>query len=292
MSIEEILKFGILELQALGNPRLEAEVLLCHVLGVDRVWLRTHTQDELRYANEILYKKFIQKRSCNLPVAYVVGYTDWNGMRLKVNANVLIPRDETEVLVGYVQEELRVRGERGDDRKKSLNILDIGTGSGAILCGLIRECRFLGIECNALGVDVSEGALDVAKDNARNVLEYEEMKRVRFECSDLLGIVEEGSQWDIIVANLPYVPEGMGVSLEVQQEPDLALYSGVDGLDHYRRLFNQLNKKSVQFNSLWIEFLPQQKQDISQVFKNFQIQFFEDVGGDVFFARINRLLVD
>lgn len=278
MKVTDALREAKTRLGELDNPSLEAEVLLCAVLDCERVWLKTHGEENLSEEQFLLYKNFIQKRSDGVPVAYICGYKDWCGMRLEVNEDVLIPRDETEILCNYVVEELR--SYRATELP-SLKILDIGTGSGAIACALGRQFGEWNMECRILGLDISEQALEVARRNFESL----ELEGVLLK-SDLLEAIEEGSQWDIIVANLPYVPEDLEVSKEVQKEPHGAIFSGVDGLDHYRRLFTQLNKKNVQFKSLWIEFLPMQQEKIGEIFPGFSVEFFTDSGVEVFFARI------
>ncbi len=292
-STKEALAYGKFLLKDLEVSSLEAEILLCEVLGCDRVWLKTHDHDLLEDEQLCLYKNFIQRRSKNIPLAYVLGYKDWAGMKLIVNDSVLIPRDETELMCRYVMDEVKGGDSGLNKRQGKFSVLDIGTGSGAIAIFLAKNLleyfvNNKGCLIEVLGLDISPKALSVARKNYEVGVENYGMKEVvfNFEESDLLGALEEGSEWSIITANLPYVPDNMVMSAEVGKEPDLALFSGIDGLDHYRRLYCELNNKCIQFESLWIEFLPQQEKEIQKIFSGWNVNFYEDVGGDVFFACI------
>ena len=281
MDIASARQWAVETLKDFKHPHIEADVLLCSVLDCDRVWLRTHTERSLRGEQESEFKKYIQERADRRPVAYILGYKDWGGMRLIVNESVLVPRDETETLCSYIGESLKMNVKGKKDG--SIFVLDIGTGSGAIACYLARSVKFKREESEyvILGVDISKSALAVAHKNASD-LELD----IEFKESDLLSAIEPGSFFDVVVANLPYVPEEFVVEKDLSYEPGLALYSGSDGLNHYQRLYKQLNKKSIQFKELWIEFLPQQKDAIMEMFKGFEVEFLADVGGGVFFAKI------
>lgn len=280
MNIAQALEWALKSLQPLNTPRLEAEVLLAVVLEKDRAFLKAHGAFALTEDQVSLYKNFVRKRANNVPVAYIVGFQDWHDMRLLVNPSVLIPRDETEVLVRYIIKEQIAQ------TKNPISILDIGTGSGAIVVALGRACQTSNIKYQISGVDISLEALEVARANAQKY-----GVNVDFVQSDLLLGVDERS-WDIIVANLPYVPEDLEVSLEVQKEPRLALFSGRDGLDHYRRLSQQLMSRGVVFGQLWIEFLPTQQKALEGIFEGFSLEWRTDVGSEVYFACITSDLRD
>jgi len=271
-NIKSVLAFGIFELKDLGNPALEAEILLMNVIDKDRVFFRTNSDYELTKEETGLYKKFIQQRSQCIPVAYIIGYKNWAGLKIKVDENVLIPRDETEVLVQEI-----VKSHLSPSFKEIFKILDIGTGSGCISLYLAKNLPDSAITC----LDISEKALNIAQQNikAQNI-------KATLVASDLLEQIPDNTYFDIIVANLPYVPQNLEVTKDLSYEPSGAIFSGDDGLDHIRRLASDIEAKNIKFGSLWLEFLPSQKKEIEKIFKEYEIEFFTDSGGDVFFAKI------
>lgn len=274
MNISEAIYWGSEKLSQLKNPKLEAEVLLSAVLEKDRVFVKTFVEKELEVKEFILYKKFIQKRSKSIPVAQILGYQYWNEFKILVDENVLIPRDETEIL------SLEIKKYLEKQKKENLKILDIGTGSGCI--SIFLKHYFPNSQVS--GIDISQKALKIAQKNKKI-----QNLDIEFFYSDLFSNIKDGSKFDVMVANLPYVPSELKVSLEVKKEPALALFSGKDGLVLIRRLANELKMKNIIFQVLFLEFLPSQKEKIETIFHDKKITFLSDVGGDVFFAKIEEL---
>lgn len=270
MNIQQALTFGVAQLHHLQEPSLEAEVLLHFLLKKERSWLKTHSDAKLSWWQQQKYKGWIQKRAKHIPVAYIVGFQDWGGLRLQVTKDTLIPRDETEVLVYHILSNKRL--------KVPQIILDIGTGSGALSIALAKEFP----KARVLGLDISKKALNVAQMNAKAHTVQAEYKH-----SNLLSALPKGESYDLIVANLPYIPESMELAPEVQKEPGLALFSGADGLGHIRELKTQLETKDIQFQELWLEFLPNQYKDIEKIFSDQKVTPYKDVGGDIYFACIS-----
>lgn len=271
MNIQQALQWGIAELKDLENPSLESEVLLSSVLQCDRAFLKAHSDKEIPFWKWLLNKKFVQERKQRIPVAYILGHKDWGEMRLVVNNNVLIPRDETEVLCHHILQKKRSFSPQ--------SILDVGTGSGSI--GLFLARNFLSADIT--GLDISHKALKVARRNA--ILNH--VKNIRLLHSNLLGALSHGESFDIIVANLPYLPQKLEISPEVSREPKEALFSGKDGLDSLRIFADQVQEKDIQFQELWLEFLPSQKEAIQEIFAHQKYQFFTDSGQDVFFVCVS-----
>ncbi len=269
MNIHQALLWGQSQLSNFDNPKLEAEVLLAEIIEKDRTFLKSHQEYKLSFFQQWKFKRWIKKRKNNIPVAQIIGYKKWAGFQIFVDKNVLIPRDETEILCKKI-----VMEKRNFTPQK---ILDIGTGSGAIAIFLAH--KFPG--CEMSGIDISLKALKIAQKNTQS-----NDVHIKFLKSDLLKTLKNGSQFDIIVANLPYVPSGMDVSSEVKKEPNLAIFAGSDGLDLVRKLKLQIQDKKIQFSELWLEFLPIQKEAIQTIFSSYQVKFFTDCGGDVFFAKI------
>ncbi len=289
MNIESAIIFGTQQLKALPNGKLEAEVLLSAVLKKDRIYLKTNTKKNLFFWQVNTFKKYLKKRSKHIPTAYILGHKDWYDLRIQVSRHTLIPRDETEILCDHILKSLGDIQEThiGGNNIKTLadlkishhlkSILDVGTGSG---CIAILMKKFFPM-AKVQAVDISSKALKMAQKNAA-----EHNAAIDFSKSDLLENIKYGSIIDLIIANLPYIPENMVLAEEVNKEPRSALFSGKDGLDHIRKLANQLKEKNIMFGALWLEFLPQQKDEIQHIFLGHSIQFFPDAGGDIFFAQI------
>jgi release factor glutamine methyltransferase len=205
-------------LAAAGVPeaRLDAELLLAHASGRGRASLIADPSAELPPAVGRLYGELVRRRLRREPLAYIVGTKGFRRIELAVDRRVLVPRPETELLVEVALE------------RRPGRVLDVGTGSGAIALAVAEELP----EAEVVATDTSPGALEVARANAARLGLAD---RVRFEA----GTVPEGTHFDLVLANLPYVAERdwAGLQPEVTQwEPREALLAGPDGLDAYREL--------------------------------------------------------
>jgi len=224
-------------LQAAGcdTPRLDAELLLAAVLGVQRARLLVDRHDLLPAPAGAAFEQLLSRREAREPVAYILGRRAFRRLDLTVDRRVLIPRPETELLV-----ELALGLPSG------ACVADVGTGSGAIALALADERPDLAVT----GLDISEGALQVARANAARL-----RLEVRFRCADLL---DEG-RYDAVLANLPYVSDGTGLAPEiVDYEPAAALFAGPDGLDAVRRLVARIAGRAVRPTMLGLEISPEQ----------------------------------
>lgn len=210
------------------SSRLDAEVLLSHVLGKPRIYLYVHFEEPLEKGELAAYRELIRRRAARVPVAYLVGYREFMGLKFRVSGATLVPRPETELLVQAAMERLkRIGGEGG-----ALRLADIGTGTGAICLSILH---FLS-GAEAVAVDISSAALSVARENAE---ELGLSGRVGFLEGDLLEPIRE-QRFHAILSNPPYIPDGdlPGLPPEVREnEPVWALAGGADGMDFYRRLF-------------------------------------------------------
>lgn len=199
----------------------ESRQILAHILGCSHL-------DLIFKANQMLTKEEIEKidlvvesRLSRMPLQYCLGIQNFYGVDFKVTPSVLIPRPETEVLVSYIEDYAR---------GKSGKLLDVGTGSGAIVITLNR--RLPSFEC--AGLDISAEALEVAKENERLC---PNTRPIRWILSDLFEGIIETETFDIIVSNPPYIPNQDKLEPEVfEHEPHLALFGGLDGLDFYRQI--------------------------------------------------------
>lgn len=218
MTIAEWLETATQRLERAGieSARLEAQLISAHIFRRDRTWVIVHGEETI---NEIAAESLLQRRESREPLAYILGWREFFGHRFTVRPGVLIPRQDTEILV-----EAAIDLVKGFPDIQS--ILEVGVGSGCIAISLARELRR-----KIVGVDVSVKALDVAMLNAHDL-----NADVEFLHSDGFEAVTERS-FDLIVSNPPYIREDEALMPEVGQfEPREALFAGPDGLDAYRWL--------------------------------------------------------
>lgn len=209
------------------TANLDAQVLLAHLLGVDRVWLFAHYDQKLDPQQTERYAELVARRAAAEPVAYLVGHREFYGIDLCVDPRVLIPRPETELLVDAVLDHIESRPD------KCVRMVDVGTGSGAIALAVAANCPTAAI----YAVDLSADALAVAQ---RNVDQLDERKQITLIQGDLLDSLPE--RVDIIAANLPYIATAVYDTLAADvrdYEPRLALVAGPEGLDTIYRLLSQ-----------------------------------------------------
>jgi len=213
-----------LEEKGCSSPRLDAELLLGHVLGLERLDLYLNAAKPLNEREVGEYRVLIGQRGQRIPVAYLTGRREFYSLPLQVSPEVLIPRPETELVVDKALELI--------DPAKPVEILELGTGSGAIALALASQDPNIRLTAT----DVSPAALEVAKLNASKL---ELSAQIDFIESDLFAKVE--GRFNLICSNPPYIPKDELAELEpeVGREPAAALDGGVDGLDFYRRIFNQ-----------------------------------------------------
>ncbi|HEX6940360.1 MAG TPA: peptide chain release factor N(5)-glutamine methyltransferase [Longimicrobiales bacterium] len=202
------------------NARLEAELLLASVLGLSRLELYLQHDRPVTEREKAAFRVLVRRRVKREPLQYILGEAEFRELRLRVDPRVLIPRPETEVLVGEVLRWARSAG-------AGLTAVDIGTGSGAIALSLAKEGPF----AHVVATDVSRDALDVARENARRLGLTD---RVEFRHGVLWEALRPGERFDVVVSNPPYVAESERAALppEVAEwEPAQALFAPGDGLD-------------------------------------------------------------
>lgn len=228
-----------------ANPRLETEVLIRHALRISREQFfadleRTLTSDEAAAMDAL-----VARRASGEPLAYITGHREFYGLDFVVNNHVLIPRQETELLVDLALDFAK------DWAPNELSIADVGTGSGAIAIALAINLP----GATVFATEWDDGAIEVARANCRR---HDVQGRVDLLEGDLLEPIQ--GQVDIIVSNPPYIPtdEIEGLAVEVQQEPRQALDGGLDGLDTFRRLIGQAPTKLKPRGLMLVELSPQQ----------------------------------
>lgn len=234
MTIKEILIKYIKELEYISDtPKLDTEIILQKVLGdVDRLYIQLNLNQKLSDDELEEFNIMINERLAGRPIAYIVNNREFMGLDFFVEEGVLIPRPDTEPLVEEIIE--LTKG------KDDLNIVDIGTGSGAISVSLAKYIK----NCYVYSLDISKKALSIGKKNA---ISNNVDSKIEFIESDLFsGIKDRNIQLDLIVSNPPYIRKKDIDTLHTQvkdYEPYIALEGGEDGLDFYRAI----TKESVDY---------------------------------------------
>ena len=216
----------------IDSPRLSAELLLCHVLGMQRIEL--YTQFDRIVAKPQLDKlhALVKRCAAGEPVAYLTGRTEFYSLEIKVTPACLIPRPETELVVERAVEFLRTRS-------NTQLVLDLCTGSGCIAVAIAKNFN----DCDIIATDICDSALAVA---AENIDHHQLTGRVRLLCGDLFDPVITGlddGKFDLVVCNPPYVSDGEFQNLDrnvKDYEPKKALGAGADGMDIYRRIAERI----------------------------------------------------
>jgi release factor glutamine methyltransferase len=221
LKIFDAVNFGTKYLKgSIAEPRIESEALLSFTLGASKEYLLINRDKELTDDSFNKYMEVLDLRKSGMPYQYIVGEKHFMGLIFNVSPSVLIPRNDTEILV----EEVLKRLKSGD------TVLDIGTGSGAIAVSIAKYK-----DVKVYAVDISDGALKVAKENAdiNGVSD-----KVIFIKSDLFSSIPDDIRYDLIVSNPPYIRSNEINELqeEVKREPKIALDGGEDGLTFYRRI--------------------------------------------------------
>ena len=213
------------------SARLDAEVLLCHVLRMEKAQFYLDVDSALSIDEERRVRELLMRRAKREPLAYIIGCKEFWSLDFIVTPDVLIPRPDTELLV-----ELTLERAKWHPRRSSLKIVDIGTGSGAIAVSLAKELP----EAQIWAMDVSAAALNIASINSQR---HGVSSRLRFLLGDLFAPLGEGDEnFDVIVANPPYIrrEELSDHPQEIRDwEPMMALDGGPDGLGTYRRIVDE-----------------------------------------------------
>ena len=256
MTYRECYEQGCRTLQAAGieEATLDARLLLEAVCGTDRNDLLVHGEQPVMPQAEEKYLNWIRQRAEHIPLQQLTGEQDFMGLTFSVNEHVLIPRQDTEILVEEVLKELHDR----------MRILDMCTGSGCILLSLLHYSN----DCEGLGVDLSAEALEVAGRNVLKVLTPEKAEHAHFLQSDLFEKVE--GKFEIIVSNPPYIASAKVDKLmpEVRDhEPRMALDGTEDGLHFYRRIIKEAGKHLVNSGMLFFEIGYDQGQAVSELMR-------------------------
>ena len=261
---------SILETAQVPEARLDARLLLEAVCGTDRNALLVHGDREVTKEQETAFMEVIGRRAKRIPLQHILGYQEFMGFRFQVNEHVLIPRQDTEVLVEKALEALaglkrlkksesRTAQESIDACSEKIRVLDMCTGSGCILISLLKMCS----GATGIGVDISRDALTVAKANGEALLKE---GQVSWICSDMFANVE--GKFDVITSNPPYIPTKVieGLMPEVKEfEPMGALDGMEDGLFFYRKIALEASRFLKEQGHLFLEIGHDQGEAVSKL---------------------------
>jgi len=261
MKAFEIIKIGtkILKEKKIPSSILDSELLLSKTLNKTREEILTNLDQKIEKKSILVFKKYLQRRSKNEPIAYIFQEKEFWGNKFYVNKNTLIPRPETEMLVDKL---LKIY------KKKKISILDIGTGSGCIIISLLINLS----NSNGLGIDISKKAIQLAK---RNKIKHKLLNRLKLSTQSLDKIY--GKKFDLIVSNPPYISryDIKNLSDDIKKyEPRMALDGGNDGLDLIKKVIYK-SKDILKINGmLALEIGNEQIKKVSKILldNNFRIK--------------------
>ncbi len=280
MQIRQILNWAI---QKKKIPNLDAEVLLCFVIKKNKSFIYSHPEFELNKMQENKFKKIINRRVKNEPVAYIIGNKEFYKLNFFVDKTVLIPRPETEILV---EESLSVICDQLSETRKKIQILEIGTGSGCVLISILKNLITNHYSLiTGFATDISKKALLIAKKNAKS---HKVNNKIKFIKSDLLKNIPDSlfnNSYSVLVANLPYLLEKYKkqVDKDLFFEPQKALFAGEDGLFFINKLLKQISKLKNKPKYILLEIDPSQKNKlkiiINKKLPNYKIKIKKDLDG-------------
>ncbi len=268
MSINDALQSATQKLSLTSDsPRLDAELLMAHALGMERADMLLR-RDELHLPE--LYQTFVERRLRNEPIAYIIGKQDFWDLSLKVTPDVLIPRPDSETIIEWIAEIYT-------DNAPS-NILDLGTGSGALLLAALSVFP----DAHGIGIDNSAAAISIARENAQ-------INDMLGRCEFMLGDWTKANwdkmftaPFDIIISNPPYIGDEEILMADVAQfEPAQALFAGEDGLRDYQTLIPTLHKILTKNGRIFFEIGQSQAQSITKIAQehSYNVQLKQDLAG-------------
>ncbi len=265
MTIQEALR---------AYPDLEADLLLAHVLKTDKEYLYMNNKEVIPKALLAKFQKLCSKLKEGWPTAYLLEYKYFCGLKFKVNEHTLIPRPESEWLVEQAVK--YVRAQKTHPVHKTWRVLDMGTGSGCLIISLAKQLE--GLPLDFVAVDISAQALSVAKKNAN----FHNVK-MDFKKSDLFSRVNDA--FDIIFANLPYVPHKAYKKLaeSLKHEPASAITTNDETWEIYEKFIKQARTHLTEKSLILFEIDPKQKPVLELVIKKWmpdaKFEFARDIHG-------------
>ena len=256
MNIREVIEKGFVELKTsnVSSPRLKARMLMQFVLDKSRQYIVVNDLENLSKTCLDKYFFYIDKLKNNVPIEHITHHKEFMKLDFYVDENVLIPRQDTEILV---EEVIKISKKMG-----KVKVLDLCTGSGAISVSIAKYVK----DVEVYAVDISKKALEVAKKNA---ILNDCQDKIKFIYSDMFECLD-GEKFDIIVSNPPYIEKSKIYKLdrEVQKEPIIALDGGEDGLDFYREIIKNGYQYLKYKGYICLEIGYNQKDSVISIFSN------------------------
>ena len=278
-NVKQALKLGYTTLQTtnISSAWLDAEIIMATILKKDRAFVLGHEDYPLTTVQLTKFQKLIKRRQKHEPLAYLIGHKEFYGLDFKVTKATLVPRPESELIIDEALKAV--------NPKKENLIIDIGTGSGCLILTLLHELEKKGYSPNAIAVDISKKALEVATHNAKKL----QTKNITFLKSNLLSsiikkpnLLKNCTQL-IMLANLPYLTKAeIRKEKSISQEPQLALDGGRNGLALYRVLSQQIKvlKNNKKIDILLVsEINPWQENNFKKIWPDNTL-FKTDVRGE------------
>jgi release factor glutamine methyltransferase len=247
---------GYFKKKGIESARLDAELLLAHCLGIERIQLYIAFERALTEAELAAYRELVKRRAAGEPVAYLIGYREFWSVKIRVQHGVLIPRPETELLV-----EEGIKLLTACDREAA--VLELGTGSGAIAIALAKEMK----NSMLYAEDISSAALDVAR---QNISEQGLQERIRLVCGNGTTPFKRCALFDLIISNPPYICSRAISTLAPEikdHEPLQALDGGDDGLAFYRQWISQMPPLLRKDGWVVLEIGAEQSEEVSRLFR-------------------------
>lgn len=272
---------GFLAKKGVDSPRLQAELLLAHLLQVPRMSLYLSFERVLAAEEVDAFRDFITRRGQREPLQHITGSTSFCGLEIAVNRQVLVPRPETELLA---ERGWTFLNQRSTLDPAPATVLDFGTGSGCL--AIVLACKCPAAEISA--VDISAEALALARENAAR---HGVAARIRFLQGDGFAALPPEARFDLVISNPPYIPSGEIASLQPEvrdHDPRGALDGGADGLDYGRRLAAQAGRFLKPEGRLMLEFGDGQAGRLRAIFEE-QNWIVETIAED--YTRRPRILV-
>ncbi len=247
MTVGQFLKAGQAKLDDAGisSARLDTLILLEDMLHKDRGWLLAHPESKLTPLQAKRLDRKVERRTRHVPLAYIRGFTEFYGRRFRVNRHVLEPRPESETMIELLKS-LRLPAKPA--------IADIGTGNGAI--GITAALEIPGSIVDLY--DISAGCVAAAKYNSH-------LHELRLHVRKMNLLSRPLRPYDVVLANMPYVPERWKINEAALHEPKIAIFGGKDGLDVYRKLFHQLRRFTWKPSYILTESLPPQHASLAAI---------------------------
>lgn len=242
ITIRELIINSIRDLEDVSpTPKLDIEIILCHLLNIDKIKLMMSYGDIIEEEKLQSFEEMLEKRKKSMPIAYIINKKEFMGYDFYVDENVLIPRPDTELIVEHLIEKI--------DKKisdNSLNVLDMCTGSGAIVISAVKtfEEKAKSLKANFFAADLSEEALNVCKKNIDSLLDMD-IELIQTDLFSSSRFDDLNNTFDIIVSNPPYIEEEVIASLDTDvkdYEPMMALSGGEDGMYFYNKIIEESGK--------------------------------------------------